>query len=355
MTYNASRENLLVEHMNALRSLGNIWNSRSSGLLVPFLGLSPDSAANALFENLPALLLPFQLSSAQIGGRFYDMRRQQAINALPRTAAKPTDFLKTIMDIDPERLTASTAPKIGFLQASIKQNLEEGTPEKFINDFNRATSIMVAQPDRETINDFILEDDWAADKVRVASPDGCVFCQSQTGLIPMDDDDVEFHNYCNCVLDASFDKEIKFRQSFADKIEQEREQALDMIRSGEAGVVPLKVGSPEWKKAVEQDVQKQARDWRKDFEANNSMTQQERADLRERTKKNAEEMAAKAALVAQGKATWNGAEKARMKLYGTSPTQLSESRTRPLGNNNKDILKAMEIVRGDRAAKLPEQ
>lgn len=354
MNYNASRENLLIEHMNALRALGNVWNSRSSGLLVPFLNLSPDDAQNALWEQLPALLLPFQLSSAQIGARFYDMRREQAINALPRTAAKPNNFLKTISDIAVEQLTASTSNKMGFLQASIKQNLEEQTPEKFIDDFNRATSIMVAQPDRETINDFILEDDWAASKVRVAHPDGCVFCQSMTGSLPIDDDDVEFHNHCNCVLDAGFDKEVKFRQSFSDKVEQEREKAIELIRSGDAGTTNLPRGSQEWKKSVETDLQKQARDWRKEFEANNPMTKSERADLRARTKQNAEEMAAKAALVAKGQATWNRQDILRMKLYGTSPTQLNETRTRPLGNNNKDILKAMEIVRGTRSAKLPD-
>lgn len=348
--YNYEREQLTRQHSNALRQLGTLYTRSVNGLYLSLASQGPSGLIAAFTSQLSGMTYPFQLSAAQVALQFHTMRREQAAsNATGRVPPSNVTLDRVNIPSLANTLMGGKLADIGFM---LSKGLGEGrAPEELAPAIVQASSKLVTEADRETAKIVADEDNYSDGWAVAVSPDGCSYCKSLTiewGV----DGGVHFHDNCNCVVDANFKDEIKFRQSFHDDYMKDVEEARELIESGEAGERTLQAGSEEWARQIKKELANDSRAWRKDFEKKRGLSQEQRGVHRKRTGEMSDSIASKASLVAQGKASWNAKELDVMKGWGVDSENLTKPRSVPVNTfTQKNLNVAMDIVQNNRTIK----
>jgi hypothetical protein len=334
-----------------MRQLNGLYTRSLSGLFLGLAGQDTGGLISAFTSLLPDAARPFQISAAQIGFQFFNMRRDMA--AQNARGSVPTNKLTLDMfDIDKiaQNAMSGLLAEIGF---SMSKGLQEGkNPQELAPRVTQLASGIVTDVNRELVKAASDEDDFSSNWVVAVSPNGCPFCKSLTLEWGMDDEDLHFHDNCSCVVDASFKDEVKFRQGFHEQYLKDVEKARELIESGEAGERTVQAGSPEWTTQVKKQMAVDARTWRKGFEKKRNLSDEKRVENRNKTDKYVEAISEKAALVAKGKAQWNRNELDIMSGWGVDAETLTKPKTVPVASfTQKNLNVALDIVQGNRQIK----
>lgn len=346
--YNFQRESLTNQHINGMRQLGGLYTRSIEGL---YLGLAKEGTSgliSAFSSLLPEASRPFQMSAAQLGFQFFNMRRDMAAeNASGRVP--PNRLTLESFDID-SIARAAMSGKLADIGFMLSKGLSEGRDVKeLLPAVTQSASKLVTDVNRETVKQASDADEFSGTWVVAVSPNGCNFCKSMTLDWGADEDTLNFHKKCSCVVDASFKEEIKFRQSFHDDFHKDVEEARALIESGEAGERRVQAGSPEWETKTRKELAQAARAYRKDVEERNNIPKDERAAYREIMNKRVEDMLTKSRLAAQGKYTLTEQDNKQLGNWGIDSKEILKPRSIPVDSfTQKNINVALEIVQGKR-------
>jgi hypothetical protein len=240
----------------------------------------------------------------------------------------------------------NTLADIGF---NIYKGLEAGKkPNEIVPEVKNLAGTLVADVNRSVTKQIVEADDFAKEYVIAVSPNGCPFCKSLT-LDWGTEEEASFHSHCNCVIDASFKEEIKFRQEFQEQYFKDVEAAKELIASGDAGVRTVQAGTDEWATLAKKDLASKAREFRKNFEEDNEVPKDERAAFRNIMDERVNNMMDRANLVAQGKATFTEQDIKQLQRWGVDSEELLKPRTKKINSlTQKNVNLALEIVQGNR-------
>jgi hypothetical protein len=349
--YNLQRERLALEHQNALRTLSGLYVRNVGSLLLSLAGEGNSGLISAFTNALPIASHPFQLSAAQLGFQFFNMRRDMAAENARGTVPK-NNLTLGMFDIDNMAKMAmqGNLAAIGF---SLYKGMQEGKQvQELAPEILKTSSTMVANVNRELVKQVSDEDDFSTGYVVAVKPTGCAFCKSMTldwGV----DEALHFHDYCSCVVDASFKDEVKFRQAFHEQYFKDVDEAKALIIQGGAGERTVQAGkSEEWEAQIKKELAPAARTWRKEVFEVKDRTAEQKKNNRLKTDEKVETLTQKASLVAQGKAQWNPKELSILNGWGVDVESLSKPRTVPVATiTRKNVDVALEIVQGNRQVK----
>jgi len=274
-SYNEVREQLNLQHIQALNLLTNTFNNQFINFSKPIYNMKDnnDDIMNYVFNAFPKFVSPFQQKSLQLGMAFYQARRQQAQTNSGRnyttlkTDLSVNNILKNSLGSIPNSIFNYLTSDDGY------SKLQNGQP---LPQLGKIATNSITNSDRNTVLDLSTGDKWVSSDTiyRIASPNGCTFCKMMTLSRKVSDSDKDsFHLHCHCVFDRDFagEEEFKNRQQFQSKFEDDYNKAVDMIKSNSAGDRTIQTNTKEYYTAVNKQLnQASASSLANDFDNINS-------------------------------------------------------------------------------------
>jgi hypothetical protein len=291
---------------------------------------------DAMIDGVPAISSQYGGVAGLVSAQYYDLTRARAQTT---TKKKYSNFSASSTDYD-----------IDLLDETLEGSVNHGLRKLFYGDLGlQAATALITGAVAKNIFDHSRENIVANSELdnavqlytRVPSSNACAWCSFKavmvdSGQIETTISDEGFHNNCSCVVGVSFDGESsdKFRQAFYDEYQNDYNEALDFIQSGEAGTKVVQKGTADYENLLRKDITSASRDFRKNSERYKSMSPSEKTKFRVNLENKSAQIASK---INQNIPLTDLDQKI---LEGWNYT-VPESITKPITTNAKDVLSIM--------------
>lgn len=262
---------LANEHRQVLNDISTLAQKEVLNILNDVKDLPVELFNVSIRETIPTTILPYSNVAAQVSNEYYSLLRDEAQNNTGR-------------NYTPLKLVASNLPNTTSLAYTLTNTglamNDKGifkTYQDIEQFYGGAALKTVFSGSREQFIETQSLDTFSKRVTYVPRSQACAWCLLNASAYG----DRKFHDYCRCVVAASFtgESDNKFDQPFLTKFDKDYKAALTILQEEGVAKSELSVGSERYYSNISKQIRKDMSDWRntvgQDYIKENNLTKAE--------------------------------------------------------------------------------